>query len=153
MRWPAYADTPHDVMGLRVRIGSYATEAAARAAAQEVTAAGFRTAVDWTGYDADQPADRQNVHVAVVDPRTFTGTVQGTHDGAVARRATTSSVAAKLGSLVGVNAGFFVTSDADGVQGTQSGLSADDGELQSMAAGSRAALIIEDGAAGPGWRT
>ncbi|MFF0965667.1 phosphodiester glycosidase family protein [Streptomyces sp. NPDC003703] len=145
VRWPAYADTPHGVMGLRVRIGSYATEAAARTAAQEVTAAGFRTAVDWTGYDADQPADRQNVHVAVVDPRTFTGTVQGTHDGAVARRATTSSVAAKLGSLVGVNAGFFVTADADGVQGTQSGLSADDGELQSMAAGSRAALIIEDG--------
>ncbi|MFB7598145.1 phosphodiester glycosidase family protein [Streptomyces sp. NPDC056160] len=143
--WPAYADTPHGVMGLRVRVGTYATEAAARRAAQAVTAAGFHTAVDWTGYDADQPADRQNVHVAVVDPPRFLGTVQGTHDGDVARRATTSSVAAKLGSVVGVNAGFFVTSDADGVQGTQSGISADDGELQSMAAGSRAALVIEDG--------
>ncbi|MBO0914254.1 phosphodiester glycosidase family protein [Streptomyces laculatispora] len=145
VRWPDYADTPHGVMGLRVRIGSYATQAAAQSAAQAVTAAGFHTAVDWTGYDADQPADRENVHVAVIDPHTFTGTVEGTHDGNVAQRVTTSSVAAKLGSVVGVNAGFFVTSDADGVQGTQSGLSADHGELESMAAGSRAALIIGDG--------
>ncbi|WP_037855070.1 phosphodiester glycosidase family protein [Streptomyces sp. NRRL S-340] len=143
--WPMYSDTPHGVMGMRVRIGTYATEAAARTVARTVTAAGFHTAVDWTGYDADQPADRQNVHVAVVDPRRFTGTVRGTHDGNVAQRATTSSVAARLGSLVGVNGGFFVTSDADGVQGTQSGLSADDGVLQSMAAGSRAALIVEGG--------
>ncbi len=87
----------------------------------------------------------ENVHVAVVDPRTFRGTVEGTHDGNVARRVTTSSVAAGLGSLVGVNAGFFVTSDADGVQGTQAGVSADHGELQSMASGSRAALILKDG--------
>lgn len=145
VRWPDYADTPHGVMGLRVRIGSYANQAAAQSAAQAVTAEGFHTAVDWTGYDADQPADRENVHVAVIDPHRFTGTVEGTHDGNVAQRVTTSSVAAKLGSVVGVNAGFFVTSDADGVQGTQSGLSADHGELESMAAGSRAALIIGDG--------
>ncbi|MEU6490770.1 phosphodiester glycosidase family protein [Streptomyces sp. NPDC046984] len=145
VRWPDYADTPRGVMGLRVRVGSYATQAAAASAAQAITAAGFHTAVDWTGYDAEQPADRENVHVAVVDPRTFRGTVEGTHDGNVARRVTTSSVAAGLGSLVGVNAGFFITSDADGVQGTQAGISADHGELESMAAGSRAALILEDG--------
>ncbi|WP_377273045.1 phosphodiester glycosidase family protein [Peterkaempfera sp. SMS 1(5)a] len=145
VRWPDYTDTPHGVMGLRVRIGSYTDKAQAQSVAQAVTAAGFHTAVDWTGYDAEQPADRENVHVAVIDPRTFTGTVEGTHDGNVAQRVTTSSVAAKLDSLVGVNAGFFVTSDADGVQGTQAGLSADHGELQSMAAGSRAALIIGDG--------
>ncbi|MFF3467054.1 phosphodiester glycosidase family protein [Streptomyces sp. NPDC002619] len=145
VRWPGYADTPRGVMGVRVRIGSYATQADAQAAARAVTAAGFHTSVDWTGYDAEQPADRENVHVAVIDPHAFTGTVEGTHDGNVAQRVTTSSVAAKLGSLVGVNAGFFVTSNADGVQGTQSGLSADRGRLESMAAGSRAALIIGDG--------
>ncbi|MDQ0994072.1 phosphodiester glycosidase family protein [Streptomyces sp. V3I7] len=144
VRWPRYADTPHGDMGQRVRVGSYATQADAQSAATKITA-GFHPAVTWTGYDAEQPADRENVHVAVIDPRRFTGTVEGTHDGNVAQRVTTSSVAAKLGSLVGVNAGFFVTSDADGVQGTQSGLSADRGELQSMAAGSRASLIIADG--------
>lgn len=145
VRWPRYADTPHGVMGMRVRIGSYATQAAAQAFAATVTAAGFHTAVEWTGYDADQPADAENIHVAVIDPRTFTGTVEGTHDGSVTQRETTSSVAAKLHSLVGVNAGFFVTSDADGVQGTQSGIAAYDGQLESLAAGSRAALILGDG--------
>ncbi|WP_392667979.1 phosphodiester glycosidase family protein [Streptomyces sp. LN785] len=145
VRWPDYTDTPQGVMGLRMRIGRYATQSDARTVAQAVTAAGFHTAVDWTGYDAEQPADRENVHVAVIDPRRFAGTVEGTHDGNVAQRVTTSSVAAEMGSLVGVNAGFFVTSDADGVQGTQSGLSADHGELESMAAGARAALIIGDG--------
>ncbi|MFJ3670248.1 phosphodiester glycosidase family protein [Streptomyces sp. NPDC090106] len=143
--WPDYSDTPHGVMGVRVRIGSYAAQADAQSVAQQVGAAGFHPSVDWTGYDADQPADRENVNVAVIDPRTFTGRVEGTHNGNVTRRETTSSVAAALGSLVGVNSSFFVTSDADGVQGTQAGLSADHGQLQSMAAGSRAALIIGDG--------
>jgi hypothetical protein len=143
--WPDYIDVPKGTMGLRVRVGSYATQAAAQSAAQAVTTAGFHTAVEWTGYDAGQPADRENIHVAVIDPRTFSGTVEGTHDGDVAQRETTSSVASKLGSLVAVNGGFFVTADSDGVQGTQSGIGAYDGQLESMASGSRAALILGDG--------
>ncbi|MFD4975505.1 phosphodiester glycosidase family protein [Streptomyces sp. NPDC058424] len=143
--WPDYADTPRGAMGWRLRVGSYPTQAAATSAGKALTAAGFRTAVDWTGYDAEQPADRESVHVAVVDPHRFQGTVEGTHHGNVAQRETTSSVAAGLGSLIGVNAGFFITSDADGVQGTSAGVAAYDGELQSMAAGSRAALILENG--------
>ncbi|MFI6564823.1 phosphodiester glycosidase family protein [Streptomyces sp. NPDC050534] len=145
VRWPDYADTPHGVMGFRVRIGAYAAQADAQAIAKAITSAGLHTAVAWTGYDVQQPADRENIHVAVIDPRRFKGTVEGTHDGNVARRETTSSVAAGLHSLVAVNGGFFVTSNADGVQGTISGLGAYDGRLGSMAAGSRAALILEDG--------
>ena len=145
VRWPEYADTPHGTMGLRVRVGSYNGRPAAQAAATSVNAAGFHAVAEWTGYDAGQPADVENIHVAVIDPRKFSGTVEGTHDGNVAQRETTSSVAGKLGSLVGVNAGFFVTSDSDGVQGTQSGLAAYDGQLESMAVGSRAALVVEDG--------
>jgi exopolysaccharide biosynthesis protein len=145
VRWPAYADTPHGLMGMRVRVGSYATQAAAQSAAQPITAAGFHTGVAWTGYDVQQPADRENIHVAIIDPRTFRGTVVGTHDGNVAQRETTSSVAAKLNSLVAVNGGFFVTSNSDGVQGTPSGLSAYNGQLESMAVGSRTALILADG--------
>ncbi len=145
VRWPDYSDTPHGVMGLRVRVGSFSTQAAAQSAAAAITSAGFHTSVAWTGYDIQQPADRENVHVAVIDPRVFNGTVEGTHDGNVAQRKTTSSVAARLNSLVAVNGGFFVTSDADGVQGTMSGLGAYDGRLESMAAGSRAALILGDG--------
>ncbi|MFF4213114.1 phosphodiester glycosidase family protein [Streptomyces sp. NPDC001796] len=144
VRWPAYADTPQGTMGLRVRVGSYTTQAQAQSAANAVAAAGFHAAAAWTGYDAERPSDVENIHVAVVDPRAFTGTVEATHDGDVAQRETTSSVAAKLGSLVGVNGGFFVTSDADGVQGTQSGIAAYDGQLESMASGARAALVLGD---------
>ncbi|MDT0543181.1 MULTISPECIES: phosphodiester glycosidase family protein [Streptomyces] len=149
VRWPAYADTPSGTMGWRVRVGSYATAEGAQSTSQKVSASGLRPAVEWTGYDVQQPADRESVHVAVIDPAAFTGTVESTHNGDVADRETTSSVAAKVGSLIGVNGGFFITSDADGVQGTMAGIGAYDGELQSMAAGSRAALILDDGGRRP----
>lgn len=143
VRWPDYSDTPHGTMGERVRVGSYPSQTAAADAAHSLVAAGFPTAVaEWTGFDADQPADVENVHVVVIDPHVFTGTVEGTHDGDVAQRETTSSVAARLGSLVAVNGGFFVTADSDGVQGTQSGLGVYGGELESMSAGARAALVL-----------
>ena len=103
--WPDYADTPHGAMGLRVRVGTYATQADAQAAANSVVAAGFHAAVAWTGYDAQQTADVENIHIAVIDPHLFTGTVEGTHDGNVAQRETTSSVAAKLRSLVAATRG------------------------------------------------
>ncbi|GAA1017702.1 hypothetical protein Aple_024590 [Acrocarpospora pleiomorpha] len=143
--WPDYSDTPGGPMGVRVRIGSYATRNAAKSIASQVTVAGFHPAVEWTGYDADQPADVRNIHVAVIDPRTFLGSITATHEGDVTDRRPTSSVAATLGSLVGVNGGFFITSDDDGVQGTPAGIGAYDGELTSMAVGSRAALILTDG--------
>ncbi len=148
VQWPRYADTPHGLMGYRVRVGHFATQEEAKKAAQDVIAAGFHTTASWTGYDIQEPADRQNIHVAVIDPKTFEGTVEATHDGNVTRRETTSAVARKLNSLVGVNGGFFVLSTADGVPGTMSGIGAYQGELESMAAGSRSALLIEDGGRG-----
>lgn len=143
--WDRYADTPHGTMGWQVRVGRYATQAEAGTLDSAVSAAGFRTAVEWTGYDGRQSADAEHVHVAVVDPARLAGTVEVSDGGDAADREKTSAVAARLGSLVGVNGGFFITSDADGVQGTSAGLSVVHGELQSMAAGSRAALILQDG--------
>ncbi|MDX3851735.1 phosphodiester glycosidase family protein [Streptomyces sp. AK02-01A] len=147
--WEEYADTPRGTMGWQVRVGSYATQAEAQTASQPVTAGGLRVAVEWTGYDGRQTADRQSVHVAVIDPARFRGSVRSTHNGNVADRETTSSVAAKTGSLVAVNGGFFITSDSDGVQGTTAGIAAYDGKLESMATGSRAALILADGGRHP----
>lgn len=147
--WDEYSDTPRGTMGWQVRVGSYATQAEAQSANQAVAAGGFRTAVEWTGYDGRQAADRESIHVAVIDPARFRGTVASTHDGNVADRETTSSVAVQNGSLLAVNGGFFITSDADGVQGTVAGISAYDGELESMAVGSRAALVMADGGRHP----
>ncbi|MYZ36085.1 MULTISPECIES: phosphodiester glycosidase family protein [unclassified Streptomyces] len=147
--WDEYADTPRGTMGWQVRVGSYATQAEAQSANQAIAAGGFRTAVEWTGYDGRLLADRESIHVAVIDPARFRGTVASTHDGNVADRETTSSVAVKNGSLLAVNGGFFITSDADGVQGTVAGIAAYAGELESMAVGSRAALILADGGRHP----
>jgi hypothetical protein len=148
VQWAGYSDTPHGLMGYRVRVGHFPTQAAAGAQLSAITAAGFTAITEWTGYDAQTPADLENIHVAVVNPRVFDGTVEATHDGDVAQRLTTSSVAAQLGSLVGVNGGFFITSNSDGVQGTQSGLGVYDGRLESMSSGDRAALVIKDGGKG-----
>ncbi|MFB7289937.1 phosphodiester glycosidase family protein [Actinacidiphila glaucinigra] len=143
--WPRYSDTPQGEMGRRVRVGSYGTEAAAARAAARVRAAGFHADTTWTGYDVEEPADRQNVHVVVVDPRKFTGTVTGTYDGDVARPEKVSAVARKTGSLVGVNGGFFVDHSEGGRVGTPAAVGAEHGRLEAMAVGSRAALVLGDG--------
>lgn len=146
--WPAYTDTPMGLEGVRVRTGDYSTQAAAQAAAATLQGLGFTTATaEWTGYDHDTTPDAEQIHEAIIDPRAFPGTVEVTHNGAVAQRQTTSSVAAQQGASVAVNGGFFITSDADGFQGVPSGLAAYDGQLEAMSAGYRAALVFGDGPA------
>ncbi|MFE9093963.1 phosphodiester glycosidase family protein [Streptomyces sp. NPDC007264] len=143
--WPGYADAPRGLMGYRVRVGHFAAQDKAQSTLSAINALGLHATLSWTGYDVQEEADRENVHVAVVDPKKFSGTVEATHNGNVTDRETTSAVSKKLASLVGVNGGFFVLSPGDGVQGTMSGVGAYDGELESMAVGARSALIIDDG--------
>jgi hypothetical protein len=144
--WPAaFTDTPHGTEGYRVRVGGFAAQADAQHQATAVTAAGLHPAVEWTGYDVDQAPDRESVHVGIVDPARFHGSVVADHGGAVAGRSTTSAQARAAGSVLAVNGGFFITSDADGVQGTQSGLAAYRGTLDAQSAGDRAALILGSG--------
>lgn len=144
--WPAaFSDTPHGTEGYRVRVGGFAAQADAQTQATAVTAAGLHPAVEWTGYDVDQAPDRESVHVGIVDPARFHGSVVADHGAAVAGRSTTSAQANAAGSVLAVNAGFFITSDADGVQGTQAGIAAYAGTLDSQSSGDRAALTLQDG--------
>ena len=143
--WPAFSDTPHGTEGYRVRVGGFAAQPDAQNQAAAVTSAGLHPAVEWTGYDVDQAPDRESVHVGIVDPVRFRGGIVADHGGAVAGRVTTSAQARAAGSVLAVNGGFFITSDADGVQGTQSGLAAYRGTLDAQSAGDRAALILQDG--------
>ncbi len=141
--WPEFADTPQGVEGVRVRTGTYATQADALTAVAALKAAGFATAAaEWTGYDADQTVDAERVHVAVIDPTAFHGEVASTHDGTIARREKVSTMAANTGALVAVNGGFFVTSDADGYQGAPSALGVYDQRLESQSVDARAALVL-----------
>lgn len=94
--WPSYNDSPRGPMGLRVRVGSYAAQDEADAAAKAITAAGFHTAVEWTGYDSAQPASTRRTSASRSSTRAPSpARSPATHDGNVARRETTSSVAAK----------------------------------------------------------
>lgn len=144
--WPGYSDTPHGLEGYRVRTGSFPDKTRAAAATATLKAAGFPTATtQWTGYDGDQPVDAEQVHVAVIDPARWQGSITATHGATIAQRSTTSALAQQTHATVAVNGGYFVTADSDGFQGVPSGLAAYHGQLQAMAVGDRAALVLRNG--------
>lgn len=146
--WPEYSDTPQGLQGVRVRTGEYATQAQATAVVSQLKALGFTTATaEWTGYDGDTAPDAEQIHVAVIDPRTYDGEVYGTHHDTIAQRQKLSDVSGDLGATVAVNGGFFVTADADGYQGAPTGLAAYDGKLESLDNGSRSGIVFGDGPA------
>ncbi len=143
--WPAYTDDPHGVMGVRVRVGQFATQAAAGPVASELTADGFAPEVEWTGFDPAPAPDAELVHVAVIDPRKFSGRVFASHGPAIASRTTAQAASAALGSVAATNGGFF-TIDAPAVNfvgGVDTGLSAQNGVVESLANGDRAAAVFD----------
>lgn len=140
--WPAFSDTPRGALGWRVRVEDFGSKDEATARANEITAAGFRASADWTGYDGTSAGGPWRVHVAVVDPHRFTGRMQASYGQAVSGRETTSSMSAAAGAVVGVNAGFFVMDDEDGIPGEPAGIGAYGGHLQSEATNGRAALRL-----------
>ena len=142
--WPRYADDPRGVMGVRVRVGRLATEADADAEASTLSADGFQPLVEWTGYDPEPGPDAELAHVAIVDPWRFAGQVIADHGSAIAGRQTVPAASAALGSLAATNGGFF-TIDAPlaAVNGVATGLSVYDGQIESLANGDRAALVLD----------
>jgi len=85
----------------------------------------------------------ERISEAIIDPSR--ARIEVTHDGILARRQLTSTVARRLRALVAVNAGFFITSGADGFPGAPAGLAVYGGRLESLNNGPRAALIISHG--------
>jgi hypothetical protein len=145
--WPAYTDDPHGVMGVRVRVGQFATEAAANTVASELTTDGFAPEVEWSGFDGTSAPDAELVHVAIIDPRQFDGRVFAYHGPAIASRTTAQAASAALGSVVATNGGFFTIDapEATYVGGADTGLSVQDGLVESLADGDRAAAIFGGG--------
>jgi Phosphodiester glycosidase len=85
----------------------------------------------------------ERISEAIIDPSR--ARIEVAHDGILARRQLTSTVARRLRALVAVNAGFFITSSADGFPGAPTGLAVYGGPLESLNNGPRAALIISQG--------
>ena len=143
--WPAYADDPRGVMGVRVRVGQFATQAAAETVASELTADGFFPLVEWSGFDPAPAPDAELVHVAVIDPRTFDGRVFAYHGPAIASRTTAQAASAALNSVAATNGGFFTIDApmATYVGGVDTGLSVQNGVIESLANGDRAAVVFD----------
>jgi hypothetical protein len=142
--WPAYTDDSHGVMGIRVRVGQFATQADATPEAATLTADGFAPLVEWTGFDPEPGPDAELLHVAIVDPHRFDGEVLADHGSAIASKQTATDASAALGSIAATNGGFF-TIDAPlaAVNGVASGISAYHGQLESLANGDRAAIVLD----------
>ena len=142
--WPRYADDPRGVMGVRVRVGDFATQAEANAEAAALTADGFAPLVEWTGFDPQPGPDAELLHVAIVDPWRFAGQVIAYHGSAIASKQTVPAASAALHSVAATNGGFF-TIDAPlaAVNGVNTGLSAYNGQIESLANGDRAALVLD----------
>jgi hypothetical protein len=89
------------------------------------------------------PAMVERISEAIIDPSR--AQIKVTHNGILARRQLTSTVARRLRALVAVNAGFFITSSTEGFPGAPTGLAVYGGQLESLNNGPRAALIISNG--------
>jgi hypothetical protein len=144
IQWPRYTDDPRGVLGVRVRVGEFASQADAATEAKALTADGFAPLVEWEGFDPQQPPDAELLHAAIVDPRAFAGRVEAIHGTAVASRATAAAQAQQVGALAAVNGGFF-TIDAPlaPVAGVPTGLGVYDGKLESLANSARADLVLD----------
>jgi hypothetical protein len=141
--WPHYLDDPRGVLGIRVRVGEFPTQAAATSEAAALTADGFHPLVEWEGFDPQQPPDAELLHAAVLDPSRFKGHVLAYHGSAIARRQTVAAQAQQLGSLAAVNAGFFTIQPAlSDVAGVPTGLGVYGGRLEALANDSRADLVL-----------
>jgi hypothetical protein len=145
--WPDYLGVSRGVMGTRVRVGNFSTQAQAQQAASQVRAAGFAAVAEWTGFDPNPAPDAERVHVVIVDIKRFAGRVVADHGSAMASRRSAPDASAALGSLVSTNAGFFTVSSHFAqlapVVGVNTGISAYYGKLESLANGNRSALILD----------
>ena len=142
--WPLYTDDPRGAMGVRVRVGQFSTQADANTLATTLTADGFDPLVEWTGFDPQPGPDAELLHVAIVDPHGFAGQVIAYHGTAIASKETAPAASAALNSLAATNGGFF-TIDAPlaAVNGVNTGISAYNGQIESLANGDRAALVLD----------
>ncbi|MGI8715392.1 MAG: phosphodiester glycosidase family protein, partial [Solirubrobacteraceae bacterium] len=84
------------------------------------------------------------VHVAIVDPWRFAGRVIAYHGSAIASRQTVPAASAALGSVAATNGGFFtIDTPLAAVAGVNTGLSVYNGQIESLANGDRAALVLD----------
>ncbi|CAM01962.1 sporulation related protein [Saccharopolyspora erythraea NRRL 2338] len=140
--WPAGVDAAPGAVGWRVRTGSFGGRDEAAALERSLDEAGFDALVEWTGADAAPGTGIARTSVVILDPNAFRGELAAGYGTAVAGREKLTEMSARRDALFGVNAGFFVMEDKDGIPGASAGIAAYDGELQSAATNGRIALVL-----------
>ena len=144
---PATADVPAGVLGYRVRVGRFATQAAADQAKAELAASGETANSVFTGWDGQRTARGPwHVNVVTIDRRQFRGTLEGSFGPDIFDRETTSTLSRAAGATVGVNGGYFVLDPASGAPGDPAGIGVYDGRFLSEPINDRPALILRDDA-------
>jgi exopolysaccharide biosynthesis protein len=142
IEWPQGSADRKGTLGVRVRVGHHSSQKEAEAERQALTDAGFDAVTEWTGGDGATDGGLARVKVAVVDPRRFKGSLGSDYGVAASGRETVTAMSVRAGALLGVNAGFFVMDEPDGIPGAAAGVAARNGELQSAATNGRIAAVL-----------
>jgi hypothetical protein len=144
---PAVADVPAGVLGYRVRVGRFATQAASDQAKAEMAADGETASSVYTGWDGQRTARGPwRVNVVTIDRRRFRGALEGSFGPDIFDRETTSALSRAAGATVGVNGGYFVLDPKSGAPGDPAGIGVYDGRFLSEPINNRPALVLRDDA-------
>ena len=147
VRQPRMADVEPGLLGFRVRVGRFLTQAEGDAEKARLAAAGETAATVYTGWDGRR-TDRGPWHVNVlrIDPRRFTGRLFGTFGPDLFQRERTSELAQRHRATAAVNAGYFVLDPASGAPGDPAGAGVYDGRVLSESIDGRPVLVLHDDA-------
>ena len=145
---PRMADYAGGLLGWRVRVGQFGTQAEADAQRSALVAAGYTASSLFTGWDGEDSDDSGPwvVQALTIDPREFRGALDLSFGPDIEQRETTTALANAVGAKAGVNAGYFVLDPNNGAPGDPAGVGVYEGRLLSETVGSRPGLVIRDDA-------
>lgn len=132
-------------LGFMVRVGAFESSEEAQAEADRIASAGVveQTRVRHTAEDGGAATGPWVVNILEVDPHAYQGDVQLVlGEGVTPGRERPSEMAARFDAFAAVNAGFFVFSDALGIDGEPAGLAVIDGRLASEGIDGRPVLVL-----------
>ena len=143
------ADYAGGTLGWRIRVGSFASQAAATSERTRLRDAGYAGSAVYTGWDGER-ADRGpwRVDVLTVDPRRFNGSMTAAYGPDLEKRETTSELSTAAGATAAVNAGFFVLDPKAGAPGDPAGVGVYEGRLLSEPVRGRPGLVLRGDARG-----
>ncbi|MGF9646936.1 phosphodiester glycosidase family protein [Pseudarthrobacter oxydans] len=135
-------------LGYRVRAGQFTAKADGTATVDQIKAAGYKSAVIYTGWDGDAGTSEDdrgpwNLEVLTIDPKEFRGELTSSFGPNLQDRETTSSLAAAAGALAALNGGYFVMDPAAGAPGDSAGAAVLDGKVLSEPVGDRPSLVLD----------